>query len=178
MITAANQQALLEVARRAIAATVTGIPEATPRAEGELATCASAFVSLHIAGELRGCIGHLETNDPLVHTIAECARLACTVDPRFPAVTEAEMDRIDVEISILGHRERVVSLAEIIVGQHGLIVEQSGRKGLLLPQVAAEFRWTAERFVEQACLKAGLSRDSWRRGATLWRFEAQVFGNR
>jgi AmmeMemoRadiSam system protein A len=178
MITTANQQLLLDVARRAIVATVTGTPEAKPHAEGELATRAAAFVSLHIAGELRGCIGHLEENDPLVHTVAECARLACTVDPRFPAVTQAEMDLIDVEISILGRRERVTSPQEIVVGQHGLVVERDGRKGLLLPQVATEFQWTAERFVEQACLKAGLSRDGWRRGATLWRFEAQVFGNR
>jgi AmmeMemoRadiSam system protein A len=100
------------------------------------------------------------------------------VDPRFPAVTEAELDQIAVEISILGCRERVSSPQEIVVGQHGLVVERDGRKGLLLPQVATEFQWAAERFVEHACLKAGLSRDGWRRGATLWRFEAQVFGNR
>lgn len=178
MITSANQQVLLDVARRAIVATVTGRSEAKPHAEGELARRAAAFVSLRIAGELRGCIGHLEENDPLVHTVAECARLACTVDPRFPAVTEAEVGLIDVEISVLGHRERVASPDEIVVGRHGLIVEQNGRKGLLLPQVATEFQWTAERFVEQSCLKAGLSLDGWRRGATLWRFEAQVFGNR
>jgi AmmeMemoRadiSam system protein A len=178
MITAANQQVLLDVARRAIVATVTGKSAATPHAEGELASRAAAFVSLHIRGALRGCIGHLEEDDALVRTVAECARLACTVDPRFPAVTEAEMNLIDVEISILGRRERVTSPHEIIVGQHGLVVEHDGRKGLLLPQVATEFQWTAERFVEQACLKAGLSRDGWRRGATLWRFEAEVFGNR
>jgi AmmeMemoRadiSam system protein A len=178
MITAAGQQLLLEVAQRAILSTVIGTPEVKPNAEGELARRAAAFVSLHIAGELRGCIGHLEEHDALVHTVAECARLACTVDPRFPAVTAAEMHLIDVEISILGHRERVMSPAEIVVGQHGLVVEQDGRKGLLLPQVATEFHWTAERFVEQACLKAGLSRDGWKRGASLWRFEAQVFGNR
>jgi len=178
MITAANQLVLLEVARRAIVATVTGNPEPKPCAEGELARRAAAFVTLHIGGELRGCIGHLEEHDALVHTVAECARLACTVDPRFPQVTEAEMDLIDVEISILSPRERVTSPDEIVVGRHGLIVEKDGRKGLLLPQVAAEFQWTAERFVEQACLKAGFSRDGWRRGASLWRFEAQVFGRR
>src|SRR5262245_43565597 len=158
MITAANQLVLLDVARRAIVATVTGNPAPKPYAEGELARRAAAFVSLHIGGELRGCIGHLEENDPLLHTVAECARLACTVDPRFPAVTEAEMDLIDVEISILSRRERVASPDEIVVGRHGLIVEKDGRKGLLLPQVASAYQWTAQRFVEQTCLKAGLSR--------------------
>jgi uncharacterized protein (TIGR00296 family) len=83
-----------------------------------------------------------------------------------------------VEISVLGPLERVEALGEIVVGRHGLLVEHDRRRGLLLPQVATDYRWTAEIFVEQTCLKAGLSRDGWHRGATLWRFEAEVFGNR
>jgi AmmeMemoRadiSam system protein A len=176
MISIPNQQALLDVARAAILATVTGTPQPEPRAEGELATRAAAFVSLHLAGDLRGCIGHLEEDDPLVHTVARCARLACTEDPRFPAVTVAEMHKLDVEISVLGPFERVTSHHEVIVGRHGLLIEHHRQRGVLLPQVATEYQWTAERFVEQTCLKAGLMRDGWRRGAVLWRFEAQVFG--
>jgi uncharacterized protein len=178
VISPANQQALLEIARTAIVSTVTGTPQPELKAEGELARCAGAFVSLHLAGELRGCVGHLEQDDPLVQTVARCARLACTEDPRFPAVTVAEMSGLDVEISVLGPFERVISHEEIIVGQHGLLIEHSRQRGLLLPQVATEYQWTAERFVEQTCLKAGLLRDAWRRGAVLWRFEAQIFGQR
>jgi uncharacterized protein (TIGR00296 family) len=81
-----------------------------------------------------------------------------------------------VEISVLGPLERVGAIAEIVVGRHGLLVEHNRRRGLLLPQVATDYRWTAEVFVEQTCLKAGLLRDGWQRGATLWRFEAEVFG--
>ena len=176
MIAVANRQALLDVARTAILATVTGTPQPQPQADGELARRAAAFVSLHLAGALRGCIGHLEEDDPLVETVARCARLACTEDPRFPAVTPGEVNLLDVEISVLGPLERVGAIGEIVVGRHGLLVEDNRRRGLLLPQVATDYRWTAEVFVEQTCRKAGLLRDGWQRGATLWRFEAEVFG--
>lgn len=178
MISAAEQKLLLDVARSAIEATVTGAAPPQPPAEGGLARPAAAFVSLHMGGELRGCIGHLEEDGPLVHTVAECARLACTEDPRFPAVTAAEMDRLDVEISVLGPFQRVTSLEQVVVGRHGLLIEHKGRRGLLLPQVAAEYRWTADVFLEQTCGKAGLPFDSWSRGAVLYRFEAEVFGKR
>ena len=178
MISAAEQKLLLEVARLAIEATVAGAAPPRPPAEGRLARPAAAFVSLHMGGALRGCIGHLEEDGPLAHTIAECARLACTEDPRFPAVTASEMDRLEVEISVLGPFQRVTSLDEVVVGRHGLLIEHKGQRGLLLPQVAREYQWTADVFVEQTCGKAGLPRDSWSRGATLYRFEAEVFGNR
>src|SRR5262245_48005406 len=178
MISAAEQKVLLAVARSAIEAIVTGTVPPRPAAEGRLARPAAAFVSLHLGGQLRGCIGHLEEDGALVHTIAECARLACTEDPRFPAVTASEMDRLEVEISVLGPFQRVTSLAEVVVGRHGLLVEHNGRRGLLLPQVAAEYQWTAHVFVEQTCGKAGLPHDSWSRGAILYRFEAEVFGKR
>jgi AmmeMemoRadiSam system protein A len=175
MISASDQQRLLDVARTAILATVTGTPPPPWRAEGELARTAAAFVSLHVGGHLRGCIGHLDEDDPLLHTVARCARLACTEDPRFPAVTAAEVASLDVEISVLGPFQRVSSVTDIIVGRHGLLVERDRRRGLLLPQVATEYLWTAERFVEQTCRKAGLPSDSWPREATLYRFEAEVF---
>ena len=178
MISAADQKILLDIARTAVVATVTGKPQPPAQADGDLARPAAAFVSLHVGGQLRGCIGHLDEADPLAQTIARCARLACTEDPRFPALTAAEVDTLDVEISVLGTFQRVVSLEEIIVGQHGLLIERDKRRGLLLPQVATEYQWTAERFVEQTCRKAGLPPDSWQRGATLYRFEAEVFGKR
>jgi AmmeMemoRadiSam system protein A len=178
MISAADQQRLLDIARTALVATVNGTPEPRPRAEGALARSAAAFVTLHVAGQLRGCIGHLNENDPLVQTIAQCARLACTEDPRFPAITATEVHLVDVEISVLGPFQRVTSPEEIVVGRHGLLIEHNGRRGLLLPQVATEYQWTTETFLEQTCKKAGLAGDSWQRGATLYRFEAEVFGTR
>lgn len=178
MISLADQRVLLEIARTAVVATITGKSHSPPPADGELARPAAVFVSLHVSGQLRGCIGHLDEDDPLAQTIARCARLACTEDPRFAAVTAAEVDSLDVEISVLGPFQRVLSLQEITVGQHGLLIERDRQRGLLLPQVATEYSWTAETFVEQTCRKAGLPHDGWQRGATLWRFEAEVFGKR
>jgi len=178
MISIADQEILLEIARAAVFATVNRTTHRGPTPAGVSATPAAAFVSLHMRGQLRGCVGHLDDDVPLVETVAECARLACTVDPRFPAVTASELDLLDIEISVLGPFERVVSVTEIVVGRHGLMIERSERRGLLLPQVAIEYRWTAETFVQHTCRKAGLPHDSWPGDATLWRFHADVFGRR
>ena len=178
MISESDRQALLAVARDAVVSTVTGSPRSPSEPRADLSRPGAAFVSLHVGGQLRGCIGHLDENDPLVETVAECARLACTEDPRFPAVTVAEIDALDIEISVLGTFQRVTSIDEIIVGRDGLLVELNGRRGLLLPQVATEYGWSAQTFVEQTCHKAGVPRDAWQRGATLYRFEAEVFGGR
>jgi uncharacterized protein (TIGR00296 family) len=60
------------------------------------------------------------------------------------------------------------------VGRDGLVVESGGRRGLLLPQVATELNWSADRFLEETCRKAGLSKDAWRRDATVYRFAAMI----
>jgi AmmeMemoRadiSam system protein A len=170
---------LLEIAKQAVVATVTGAAHQPATLADDLAKGAAAFVSLHVGGQLRGCIGHLDEDRPLARTVAHCARLACTEDPRFPAVSADEIHQLDVEISVLGGFERVSSLTDVVVGRHGLLVEHDGRRGLLLPQVATEYQWNAETFVEQTCRKAGLPRDAWSKtGAVLYRFEAEVFGRR
>jgi AmmeMemoRadiSam system protein A len=143
---------------------------------GPVAIKAGAFVTIKINGELRGCIGYPEPEMPLVAVIDHCAVSAAISDPRFPALRADEWDDIEVEISVLGPIERVADIADVVVGQHGLIAEAGRRRGLLLPQVASERNWTATEFAAQTCLKAGLPRDAWRGGATLFRFEAEVFG--
>lgn len=178
MTSEADRQSLLEIARAAIVAHVTGAPRHRPVAEGALARSAGVFVSLHQRGDLRGCIGHLEADMPLAESVAECACLACSADPRFAAVDRSELSALDIEISILGALEPITSPDEIEVGRHGLVVEQGGHRGLLLPQVATEWRWSQRVFVEQACRKAGLSCDAWQHGASLCRFEAEVFSER
>jgi AmmeMemoRadiSam system protein A len=171
-----SREVLLAIAREAIAATVAGRSAGRYDVPDELTMHCGAFVSLHMRGELRGCIGRLEADMPLVQTVEECARLACTADPRFPAVSAGELAHVAVEISVLGPMERVQSLGEIVIGRDGLVVEGRDRRGVLLPQVATAYGWTSEVFVEQTCRKAGLPRDSWKADAIVWRFEAEVFG--
>lgn len=158
---------------RAIGASADPIPQ-SPITPSHMK--AGAFVTLRVHGELRGCIGYPEPELPLIETIERCAVSAAISDPRFPAVSPAEWNSVELEISVLGPIEPVADIGEVVVGRHGLIVEQGRRRGLLLPQVATEWKWSAAEFASQTCSKAGLPRDAWQTGATLLKFEAEVFG--
>ena len=176
MTNAADRALLLRVARSAIAAHLTGGSPAAVGQSDVLSRMGGVFVSVHRHGDLRGCIGHLAADLPLDQVIAQCAVAACSQDPRFPPVTAAELDDIDIELSILGPLEAISGPGDIEVGRHGLLVEQDRRRGLLLPQVATEWKWDAVTFLAQTCRKAGLHADAWKRADHLWRFEAEVFG--
>lgn len=176
MLAQADRRLLLEIAREALTAHVTGAGAPGEHLSDLLAREAGAFVTLHCRGDLRGCIGHVEANEPLGRVIVRCAIAAGTSDPRFPPVTPGELSEIDVELSILGPLEPVARLDDIEIGRHGLVVELGWSRGLLLPQVATEWNWDREAFVAETCRKAGLPRDAWKTGAKIWRFEAEVFG--
>ena len=136
---------------------------------------AGAFVTLRRRGQLRGCIGYPEPEFPLVHVVRQCAISAALSDPRFPPLTAAEWHDIELEISVLGPIAPVAEISQVVIGRHGLIVESGRRRGLLLPQVAVEWNWSADEFAAQTCRKAGLPIDAWRTGASLFTFEAEVF---
>ena len=135
-----------------------------------------AFVTLHLDGELRGCIGYVEYPGPLRRAVDEVARKAAFEDPRFPPLTPPEIDRIEIEISVLSPLRRIRGSGEVRVGEDGLVVELGGHRGLLLPQVAREYRWGAEEFLENTARKAGLPPGTWRNSsAELYAFTAEVF---
>ena len=136
---------------------------------------AGAFVTVRVRGALRGCIGYPEPELPLVEVVERCAVSAAIADPRFPPLTAAEWNDVDLEVSVLGPIEPVDDIREVIVGRDGLIVEFGTRRGLLLPQVAVEWKWDAVEFAGHTCVKAGLPRDAWLKGARLFKFEAEVF---
>jgi uncharacterized protein len=172
----ADRALLLTMAREALAAHVHASHPAPSHLAPILSQPGGAFVTLHKGGELRGCIGHIEPSEPLGTVVARCAVAAGCRDPRFPPIVLADLDAIDIEISLLGPLEPVAGPQDIVVGRDGLVVERGWSRGLLLPQVATEWGWGAEQFLEHTCQKAGLPRDAWRKGATVWRFEAEVFG--
>ena len=173
-----DQRRLIALARRALEARVRR--ETPPPIErgGGLEEVRGAFVTIHDRGELRGCLGRIETNVPLGDTVADLAASVSDSDPRFQPVVLLELHEIDIEISVLSPEQEIPALAHIEIGRHGLVVEHGRRRGLLLPQVATEQGWDRETFVSHTCLKAGLPRDAWRHGARLLVFEAQVFGER
>lgn len=171
---------LLRLARETITAAVRG--EALPRLESTtpaLRTPCGGFVTLDKAGRLRGCIGYVVAVKPLHETVSEMAVQASLHDPRFPAVTEDELEELEIEISVLSPLVTVGDPAEIVVGRDGLVIQGRGRSGLLLPQVASERAWDRETFLDQTCVKAGLPTGSWREtGVTIQRFSAEVFSEK
>ncbi len=140
-----------------------------------LAERRGAFTTLHLAGALRGCIGYVLPSQSLYATVAETARAAALDDPRFAPVTPAESPNLKIEISVLS-LPYLIRPEDVLVGQHGLIVTQGNRRGLLLPQVPIEWGWDQETFLAQACLKAGLPADAWQHDSQLQAFTAEVFG--
>jgi len=173
-----DQRRLLSLARRAIEARVRREPPPALDRGGALESPQGAFVTIHCHGDLRGCLGRLDPDEPLANTVAQLAASVSDSDPRFEPVRRGELYALDIEIYVLTPEREVTSIADVEVGRHGLMVEQGGRRGLLLPQVATEYGWDAETFVSQTCVKAGLPADAWRRGARILVFEAQVFGER
>jgi uncharacterized protein len=171
-----EKQLLLQMARRALVLAAEGRdPFEGFSTNGGLGRGRGAFVTLRSSGRLRGCIGQLSSNDPLTQVVAYCARAAALEDPRFDPVRPNELATIEIEISVLSSLETIAP-AEIEVGKHGLVVSQAWQRGVLLPQVAAEFHWGAERFLEETCVKAGLGRDAWKDPATrIDAFTAEVF---
>lgn len=140
-----------------------------------------AFVTLRMGRRLRGCIGRLHSplsRDSLAQTIATCARSAALEDPRFSPVRPAELLQIEIELSILSTTFPIAP-EEIVPGRHGLLVSHGPFRGVLLPQVAVEFRWQALRFLEETCVKAGLVRDAWKDpGTSVEAFTAEVFSEK
>ena len=171
-----DRQLLLRIAREALAAYVGAAPAQVHGDAGILARPGGVFVTLHKGGSLRGCIGHIEPTEALGSVVPRCAVSAGSSDPRFPPLAPDELEAIDIEISLLGPLEPIAGPQDIVVGRHGLVVERGWQRGLLLPQVATEWQWDADAFLAHTCDKAGLPRDAWKKGAKVWRFEAEVFG--
>jgi AmmeMemoRadiSam system protein A len=167
---------LLRTAHLAIEAAVAGNRDfRVPDAPAYLKQPRGAFTTLHLDGQLRGCVGYVVAEKPLIQTVAETAIAAAFHDPRFPSVTSAEAPRLKLEISVLSLPKPIRPEA-IVPGRHGLIVSLGPRRGLLLPQVATEHDWDAQTFLAQTCVKACLPPDAWKRGATIEAFTAEVFG--
>ena len=135
-----ERKAILALARQALTEAVCDGRLLAPfPTEGIFSTRCGVFVTLHVGGKLRGCIGVIDGLEPLGESIVRCT-------------VSAALQRILPE--------------EIEVGNHGLVVEQGMRRGLLLPQVAVEHHLDRERFLEETCHKAGFSRDAWKNPET------------
>jgi len=140
-----------------------------------LGACRGVFVSLHQGSDLLGCIGNYAGRGPLAEQVAEMALAAAMDDPRFrPAAQVA--GPIDVEVSVLTPLKRISGADRFRVGTHGGLLRLGAHVGLLLPQVAEHYDWTAEQFLGALARKSGLGPRAWNDPkARLFVFEAQVF---
>lgn len=177
MLNEEEKAILLRMARETLQQYLTGetIPQYDVTQPG-LKGAWGAFVTLEENGALRGCIGHMWSNEELYRLVQQMAIAAATADPRFEPVQADELPDIDIEISVLSPMQMVKDVSEIEVGRDGLYIIAGPYAGVLLPQVATEWGWDRDEFLRQVCLKAGLPADAWKKGATLYRFSAQVFG--
>ena len=186
MLTHAEQRFLLRIARNSICHEMAkrhpGVPleHCSGGADAVLDTPmdqnGGAFVTLRTGDDLRGCIGYIEYPGPVRVVVEEVAQKAAFGDPRFAPLRPEELDRVSIEISVLTPLRRITGAEEIQIGRDGLVIEHRGHRGLLLPQVATEYDWTVEQFLENTCRKAGLPAGAWRDPhAVLYAFSAEVF---
>lgn len=176
-LNAHEKEALLEIARQAIIQGVkTGQEYIEPREEKALNQRNGCFVTIKQNDQLRGCIGNFQSELPLFKEVARMAQASAAKDPRFYPLKEEDLENFSLEISVLSPLAKIESIEEIEVGKHGVYIEKSFYRGVLLPQVATEHNWDRQTFLKQTCIKAGLPTDAWEaEDAEIYVFSAQVF---
>lgn len=141
----------------------------------ELAQARGIFVTLRKRGELRGCIGRIETDESLAAALPAVALDAARRDSRFPPVSADELPELRLEVSVLTPPVPLKDPKELVAGRDGVVLESNGHHGVFLPQVWDETGWTRVEFLrELASQKAGLAPDAWWH-ASLWTFQDQIF---
>ena len=178
MFNDAQRKRLLQIARESITSYVKdGKRKEFKESDPLLNQPMGAFVTLHEAGELRGCIGNMIGTGPLYKTVSDMAIEAATGDPRFHSISPKDIDKVTIEISALSPLKKVKNIDEIKIPGNGVIVKQGLRSGVYLPQVADETGWNKEEFLTSLCAhKAGLPPDAWKSEATeIYIFTAEVF---
>lgn len=179
---------LVKMARRSLSKALgvqeAGIAKPPPEIPASLEEPRGVFVTIHTypKEELRGCIGFIRPDHRLYEATELAARLAGLEDTRFAPMTRAELPSVIFEVSALTvpapikAKDEAGRRAAVKIGQDGLIIQYGGASGLLLPQVALEWNFTTQEFLEAVCEKAGLPRDMWKSpSAKIWTFGAEIF---
>jgi AmmeMemoRadiSam system protein A len=122
---------------------------------------AGAFVTLLEKGKLRGCVGYITSIKTLFDTVVDAAQNSAANDPRFPPVQEEELSQIYIEVSILSPPMSFDGYESIIIGKHGLLLDEEECRAVLLPQVAVEHKFSVSEFLTALCEKAGIEPDAW-----------------
>ena len=179
LLTKKEQKELLKIARDTIVGHITTgkIPLYSSALPG-LNLHSGCFVTIKQKGELRGCIGNFVSEQPLYQLVQEMAVSAATRDPRFYPMKTDDLADFTLDISVLSPLTQIAAVEEITVGIHGIYIIKGSYRGVLLPQVATEYGWNREQFLQHTCIKAGLPEDAWlgeQGGCQIYIFSAQVF---
>jgi len=170
-LTLEEKQILLRLARQALESAVRKEP--LPRIEEVMLTSTlradgASFVTLTERGNLRGCIGALQSYQPLADDVREHAVAAAMEDYRFPSVQESELNNIEIEVSrltepvLLKYSDSDDLLTNLHPGIDGVILRDGFRRATFLPQVWEKIPDPAE-FLDNLCYKMGAAPDTWRR---------------
>ena len=178
LLTKKERKELLKIARETIVGYVSNqkVPVVVTASPG-LNLHSGCFVTVKQKEELRGCIGNFVSDQPLYLLVQEMAVSAATRDPRFYPMKSDDLADFTLDISVLSLLEKVVSVEEIRVGKHGIYIIKGSYRGVLLPQVATEYGWSRDQFLQHTCIKAGLPEDAWQGECEIYIFSAQVFGD-
>ncbi len=177
----AQKKVLLKTARDTVESVITGVAGRKARSDDpELNAHCGCFVTLKNRERLRGCIGQFTSEGPLIELVAEMAKASATGDPRFlgDPITADELDKLDVEISVLSPLRRTDEPLSLRLCVDGIYIKRGVTSGCFLPQVAGETGWSKEEFLCNCCShKAGLSPEAWKEPETeVYLFTAEVFG--
>lgn len=181
MINETQGKKLLKLARNSIESYFSGSELDFENYKKEFKEKQGVFVTLTENEELRGCIGFPYPMLSLAEAIVRAAQAAAFEDSRFLPLRKEELSKIKIEISVLTIPEEIKCKKEKIpeeikIGEEGLIVQLERNSGLLLPQVATEYKWKEREFLEHTCEKAGLDKDAWKeKNCSVFKFQAQIF---
>jgi AmmeMemoRadiSam system protein A len=170
-------QALVELARETIMEKL-GRPvpkdEADALAQRLQESCfksrSGTFVTLKIADQLRGCIGNLTATDPLEEGVRRNAVHAAFHDPRFRPLGSEELDRVQIEVSVLTEPQRLAYtdatdlIRKLRPHVDGVIIRKGGASATFLPQVWDQLTGP-EDFLSHLCRKAGLPSYEWQKAS-------------
>ncbi len=172
-----EKKELLEKARNSIAAFVktgkNGTP-VPPESSGILNENTGAFVSIYVDGKLRGCIGGF-AGEKTLNDLVQHMAVSASCDRRFNSIEPEELEKMELEISVLSPLKKIDSIDEIVPGKHGIYIKQGINSGTFLPQVATKTNWNLEEFLGRCSRdKAGIGWDGWK-DADVFIYEAIVF---
>ncbi len=134
------------------------------------------FVTLKKQGRLRGCIGHMQSPEPLYRNVSQTVLSSAFQDHRFNQLTKEELKDVTIEISVMSPQQEIESWKQIVLGRDGIIINKKGKSAVYLPQVALEQGWDVEATLNHLSEKAGLKTDDWKEDCKFITFTAQVFG--